>query len=211
MCAVLKGQRRASSAAKWQRPEKQSMITRVGDNVETMNVACPHCGGHVLDDGNYSGQVVACPFCAQQFQMLAAEERAKLLDMDERSMPPAVPGPRRDVGGASGRPLAKPWQVTAIGAMRIGSGALNVLWGMGLFIFVVPLLLIPLGVAEIVSGANLLSARPKPPPNTHTLAILEIASLLMCGFIQCVIGILSLVWLSDNKVAAYLSALDSRP
>ena len=93
---------------------------------------------------------------------------------------PSAPGPGRD-----GRPRRKPWEVTTIGAVRIGSGSLNVLLGMLFFWAVLPLLLIPLGVAKIISGANLFSERPKKQRHDHTIAVFEIVTLLMCGFIQC--------------------------
>ncbi len=44
-----------------------------------MHAACPHCSGHVLDDGQMSDQVVTCPYCHQQFQMPSAVMRAQAL------------------------------------------------------------------------------------------------------------------------------------
>ena len=126
---------------------------------ETKTVSCPHCQSHVRDDGNYEGQVVACPVCAEQFQMPTAEMHAQAF-ADEFVTPQGQNAATTEtlayVGSES---AAKPWQLTTVGALRMGSGVLNVLTGLSLFIFVVPLLLIPLGVFEIISGANLLSAQ----------------------------------------------------
>jgi hypothetical protein len=176
---------------------------------DTMNAACPHCGGHVLDDGKQSGQVVACPFCDKQFQMPSAEARAAAEAAAASPPPPQY----SNVAAASylaGGP-DKPWQVPTLGVLRIVSGVLNVTWGLGLFIFVVPLLLIPFGIMEIMSGANLLAARPKYPDNNRTLAILEIVSMVACNPISFTIGILALVFSAHREVEAYFASLSSSP
>ena len=111
--------------------------------------------------------------------------------------------------GAVPRPAgpAKPWKVTAIGGMRLGSGITNVLAGLALFWLVYPLLLIPLGIVEIISGANLLNRNPKAVSGMKTLAILEIVSIIAFNWIALVVGILTLVWLADPEAEAYLATL----
>jgi hypothetical protein len=172
-----------------------------------MNAACPHCGGHVLDDGKHSGQVVACPFCDKQFQMPSAEARAaaEAAAVTEQFRPAEVaPNHRHDSP-------EKPWQVTTMGVLRIVSGVVNVTLGLSLFFCIAPLLLVPLGIAEIMSGANFLAARPKYPENNRTLAILEIVAMLSFGVISLVVGILSLVWSSQREVESYFAALAGSP
>jgi hypothetical protein len=92
--------------------------------------------------------------------------------------------------------------------MRIGSGVCNILAGLIFFWLVLPLGLIALGVIEIVSGSNLLAQKPRSPKNPVTVAILEIVGILtLAGWIPLVVGILSLVWLSDDAVKSYFGAL----
>lgn len=111
--------------------------------------------------------------------------------------------------GAAAQPPgpAKPWKVTAIGGMRLGSGITNVLAGLALFWLVYPLLLIPLGIVEIISGANLLNRNPKAASGMKTIAILEIIAIVGFNWISLVVGILTLVWLADPEAEAYLATL----
>ena len=165
-------------------------------------------GGHVPDDGKHSGQVVACPFCDKQFQMPSAEARAAA---EAAAVVAERPRPAEAAPNHRSEWPEKPWQVTTMGVLRIVSGIINVTCGLGLFILVVPLLLVPLGIAEIMSGANLLAARPKYPASNRTLAILEIVAMLSCGVISLVVGILSLVWSSQHEVESYFAALAGSP
>ena len=88
----------------------------------------------------------------------------------------------------------KPWKVTVIGVLRIGSGLCNI--GAGLFFWwlYLPTLLILLGIAEIISGGRMLNAKPMRPSSPKSLAIYEILSILtLAGWIPLVVGILSLI------------------
>lgn len=116
-------------------------------------------------------------------------------------------------------PVQPPGKVQAIGAMHLVAGILNVLaaffwtiygllmgvatFGVGLLFCCPAFILLPIGVMEIISGSRHLSKNHtglKPPRIT---AIAEIAAVLGCGMISCVMGILTLVFLNDPEVAAY--------
>ena len=102
--------------------------------------------------------------------------------------------------------ITKPGKVSAIGGLRLGAGICNIIAGLVFFIyFIIPLALIPLGIIEIISASNLLKARPEPPSGLYAIAILEIVAILtLAGWISVVAGILTLVFLADPKVKAYL-------
>jgi len=95
--------------------------------------------------------------------------------------------------------------------MRVGCGILNVMTGLSLCICCLPLLLVPLGVAEIISGANLLRDTPRRPSGMSTLCVLEIVAIVFGSFNSLAVGILSLVFLSDIAVRNYLAALSEAP
>ena len=112
----------------------------------------------------------------------------------------------------------KPGLVSAIGALRLASGCVNIIFGIfGSLaylstVFLIPMcclcvLLIPLGVVEIINGTELLSRRGAKPGGLKTLAILEILAILVCNPVSAVIGILTLVFLDDEAVRNYFACL----
>ena len=101
----------------------------------------------------------------------------------------------------------KPGLIQAIGILRLVSGILNCLTGLLLCWLILPMLLIPLGIVEIVSAANLMKDRPKAPSGMKAIAILEIVAIISLMWTSLVVGILTLVWLSKNEVKAYLASL----
>ena len=104
--------------------------------------------------------------------------------------------------------MIKPGKVTAIGGMRIGSGVCNILAGLVFCLFILPIVMIPLGIVEIVSASNLLKAKPDRPSTLRAIPILEIIAILtLAGWISVVVGIISLVFLSDQRVSSYFNQL----
>ena len=103
-------------------------------------------------------------------------------------------------------PILKPGKVTAIGGMRLGSGVCNILAGLIFCWLIFPIIMIPLGIVEIVSGSNLLKAKPDRPSNLRVIPILEIIAILtLAGWVSVVVGIISLVFLSDQRVNSYFN------
>lgn len=114
--------------------------------------------------------------------------------------------------GAAASPVqSKPAVLTTIGAIRLISGVMNIMTGMGIWCLCIPVVLIPLGIAEIITAANLLKPRPTYPEALYTIAILEILAILTCfGFFSLIFGIISLVLLTDPSVKAYLATYNRR-
>jgi len=104
--------------------------------------------------------------------------------------------------------IPKPGKLIVIGGLRLGSGACNVLAGFLLYWLVFPLVLIPFGVVEIVSGINLLREKPKRPLTLRVIPILEIVAIVtLAAWVSMVAGVLSLIFLSDEHVDSYLGGL----
>lgn len=102
----------------------------------------------------------------------------------------------------------KPAKITAIAGMRLGSGVCNILVGLAFCWVLFPILLIPLGIVEIVSGSNLLKAKPDRPSSLNAIPILEIIAILtLAGWVSVIVGIISLVFLGDQRVKSYLNQL----
>ena len=116
--------------------------------------------------------------------------------------------------------ITKPGKVQTISILVLISGILNVFGGgllalliiigtLGIGILCAPVLILPmiLGVVEIVYGINLLSDPPKVKELSQPIAILEICSILFANVFAVVVGIISLVFLNDDEVKSYFSAL----
>ena len=116
--------------------------------------------------------------------------------------------------------ITKPGKVQTISILVLISGILNVFGGgllalliiigtLGIGILCTPVLILPmiLGVVEIVYGINLLSDPPKVKELSQPIAILEICSILFANVFAVVVGIISLVFLNDDEVKSYFSAL----
>lgn len=116
--------------------------------------------------------------------------------------------------------ITKPGKVQTISILVLISGILNVFGGgllalliiigtLGIGILCAPVLILPmiLGVVEIVYGINLLSDPPKVKELSQPIAVLEICSILFANVFAVVVGIISLVFLNDDEVKSYFSAL----
>ncbi len=117
---------------------------------------------------------------------------------------------------------AKPGNVQLIGIFMIVSGALNIVaalawipglltfaaatFGIGLLCLPVVILPIGLGIFEIITGANVVNA--KPVKNIQLVAGLEIASILWGNVLSMVAGILNLVFYNDPETNAYFKAME---
>ncbi len=166
---------------------------------EKIRFFCPNCSAEYVVPQSAAGKDAACKNCNQRITVPHPAHHApeKRASASATLFESASPTPD------------KPWKVTAIGGMRIGSGICNCLAGLLFFWLFIPLLLIPLGIVEIVSAANLLKKPPKQPANPKAIAILEIVGILtLAGWVPLVVGILSLVWLADDRVKQYLASLE---
>jgi hypothetical protein len=116
--------------------------------------------------------------------------------------------------------LEKPGMVTALTIMTLVNGILNIIFALtmtaaivlGTFfigIICAPLTILPavLGIFEILYAAKLLANPPQPVKPSQTIAILEICCIVVGNVISLVVGIVALVFYSDQDVKAYFAKL----
>jgi len=116
----------------------------------------------------------------------------------------------------------KPGMVQAIAIMTLINGILNILAGLSVTTAVVlgtlgfgllcaPVTILPsiLGIFEVIYAANLLANPPKALQPSQTIAILEIACIIVGNVISLVVGILALVFYNDEEVKAYFAQINS--
>lgn len=124
---------------------------------------------------------------------------------------------------ASASPV-RPGLVTALGILTLANGIMNILAGLGLtFAFVIstigfgilcaPVTILPavLGVFEILYAAKLIANPPQPVKFSQTIAILEICCILYGNGFSLIVGILALVFYSDQSVKNYFAELQPAP
>ncbi len=118
---------------------------------------------------------------------------------------------------------SKPGTVTAISAMTLISGILNILWALGLAagtvlgtlgigLLYAPVTILPLvlGIFEITYAARLLSNPPRPTQPSQVIAILEICCILFGNVTSLVFGILASVFYSQPDVQGYFANLNAQ-
>lgn len=115
----------------------------------------------------------------------------------------------------------KPGKVQAIAIMTLINGILNIMYGIGLTFTVAvstwgigllcaPITILPsvLGIFEII-GATKLMGNPPRKFNVQTIAILEIACIIVGDVIGLIIGILNLVFYNEPETRQYIDSLPS--
>lgn len=114
----------------------------------------------------------------------------------------------------------KPGMVTAIGVCTLISGIANILTGLIITLLVVvftlgiglicfPFTILPavLGVFEVIYALKLLANPVETGEISQTIAILEICSFLFGNGLSPIVGILALVFTSDQNVKSFFAAL----
>jgi hypothetical protein len=111
-----------------------------------------------------------------------------------------------------------PQKVQIVGILMIVSAAFNIIIGLGfivgfalsiILICCAPIGLLPLalGVFEVIYGIRLIGSGQEPVQRQtlQTIAILEIASILVSNVGSFIAGVVNLLLLSDPEVMAYYS------
>jgi len=132
--------------------------------------------------------------------------------------PLASPPPPYPAYNAGSQPGVKPGKVQAIAIMNLIDGVLNVMWGIGLTcsavasligILLIPFTVYPiiLGIMELVYASQLLSTPPGVRKPAQYLAIMQLLNIVLFEPISLIIGIISLVFYSDEEVKRYFESL----
>jgi len=191
---------------------------------------CPHCQQFLRTADDKSGQVAKCPGCGEQIDVPPAAGAVR--EPGGLPTPTVCPACAEAVGsgdlecpfcgeplgggGRSDRPQltigdVKPGQVTAIGIMVLVGGILAVLnfLFVGLFSTGVCCLWpglyygLVMGIMAIIRGSKLIgqNAHLEPPPKT--IAIMQIVNIINLDVPNCVMGIVTLVFLNDPRVRSF--------
>lgn len=119
-------------------------------------------------------------------------------------------------------PNEKPGLLTAIAAMTLASGILNLFWGfaasvtaLGTIVGVIclPITILPtiLGVFEIIYAAKLLSSQAQPVQASPSIAVFQILTFMYGNIFSMVVGILNLIFFNDQAVKQYFSRINRVP
>jgi hypothetical protein len=201
--------------------------------METLTVSCPDCQRPLRVPESLLGQMVKCPSCARTFAAPDSPEDVPPPRRPEPVREPEPPPRRRyeerdDYRERVRRPAddyeeedyprdrrgrEKPGKVQAIAIMTLVGGILAVLLGLWLLfvgVFTCLFLFWPgtyyslvVGIMAIIKGSQLLGpeAHRQSPP--QAIAIMQIANIVNGDVPNCVMGILSLVFLSEKPVARF--------
>lgn len=118
--------------------------------------------------------------------------------------------------------IEKPGKVQTIAVLTLMNGILNIIYAcvatlliviltFGIGCLCAPLIILPgiLGIAEILYAVKLLPDTPQSIKPNQTLAILEICAILTGNFVSLIIGILNLVFYTDDDVKAYFVEINT--
>jgi hypothetical protein len=115
-----------------------------------------------------------------------------------------------------------PSLVKTIAVLTLINGIVNIFWGLIATAVVVPTIILAclavftilptiLGVFEIIYALKLLNNPPQPVQPSNTIAILEILCVLTGNVFSMIVGILALVFYSDQQVKEYFARLNGIP
>ncbi|HEY7152599.1 MAG TPA: MJ0042-type zinc finger domain-containing protein [Gemmataceae bacterium] len=190
-------------------------------------ISCPSCQRTLRVPESLLGQAVKCPSCSHSFtapenlEETAPRRVAAPLPKDEDDEPRPSKRSRRDdeydddyeEAPRRRRRRDKPSKVQAIGIMTLIGGILALLYGLSLLGFGVASCIgllwpgtyyaIVLGIMGLIRGIQLLGDKAYKESPPQGIAIMMIINVLNCDFVNLVLGILVLVFLSDEEVKNY--------
>ncbi|MBL8076430.1 MAG: hypothetical protein JNM55_00590 [Anaerolineales bacterium] len=113
----------------------------------------------------------------------------------------------------------KPGLYTAIAAMTLTSGIINLFWGFVasatvlstvIGVICLPITILPtiLGAFEIIYAAKLLSSQPQPVKPSPSIAVFQISTFIYGNIFSAVVGILNLIFFNDQAVKEYFARLN---
>jgi predicted Zn finger-like uncharacterized protein len=183
-------------------------------------VSCPSCRGTLRVPDDLVGSLVRCPSCKNTFTAS---------DADAEPEPRRPPRPRRETiprrerteeefADEIDRPRSRqrPEKVQAIAIMTLSGGIFAVVFAVFLFIFLgvgtccgilwpgIYYSLV-MGILAIIKGSQLLNAQNREQTSPQGIAIMQIINAATGDFVNCTLGILTLVFLNDPPVRRYFA------
>lgn len=192
-------------------------------------IACPECEGVLKVPRKLLGQEVKCPTCGATFEATTDkpapvpvrqeeedEEEVSLENLERR--PPSRrsrSGRRRSArndGSRYRRPgIEKPGKVQAVGVMMLIGGILGILLSIGLGVGSYGLCCLwpgtyfslIMGIMAVVKASQLLGEDAWKMPAPTAIAVMQIVNIINGDINNCVLGIISVVFLSEEEVRGY--------
>lgn len=182
-------------------------------------VECPSCRRQLKVPETLINQRVKCPSCGTPFEALPSVSAEAGVSAAESPPPPppplpevAPPVPRTS---SAGSPAQRPGKVQAIAIMTLVGGILAVFnflvvgGSFGVSTFGLCCLWpgfyygLVIGIMAIVKGSALMSVNAAAEVPPKTIAILQIINIINFDVPNCVMGILTLVFLGDPEVEGF--------
>lgn len=177
-----------------------------GDFAVSFNIACPNCSMYLAVTEADIGKQGKCSRCGSVFEITPPAS----------SPPPPGAGPSvlPAVGGGT-FPPEKPGKVQAIAIMTLIGGILATIDGIGM-VFIGGIMSmglcclwpggyysLVLGIMAIVASSKLLGQQAHLEAAPKTIAIMQIINIINGDVPNCVMGIISLVFMNEPEVQRY--------
>lgn len=182
---------------------------------------CPGCGARLAVASEHADKNVDCPYCAATFharpihptpseterptsRLRREEDDDSLDDRSERRMR------RRSVVRRRSRRDEKPGNVTAVGVMLLTGGIYGLLYTAGVLLGSMflcclwPFMYLSAvwSIFAIIRGSAILGNNDDQPAPT-TLLVLQILAIFNGDLINCILGIVGFVMISDERARAW--------
>jgi hypothetical protein len=188
----------------------------------TTIINCPSCDRGLQLPENLAGQAVQCPTCGHTFTASAngIGEAAPIYRQEDvqptPSRRPAPPPPSYeddyvDEPPSRRRRREKPGKVQAVSIMMLVGGiyallhALAIVLGSGFACCIWPgvYYALVMGILAIVTASPLLGDSAHLQAAPRGIAIMQIINIINLDFVNCVMGIISLVFLNEPEARRY--------
>jgi len=182
---------------------------------------CPGCGARLAVSSGDANKNVDCPYCAATFEarpvhappatILKPPHRLRRENDDAFADGNDDDRPQRDVRRRKRRSAdGKPGNVTAVGVMLLVGGIYGLIFTFGVLVgtmFVCCLwpfmyLTAVWSILAIIRGSSILGNNDRQSPPT-TLLVLQILAVFNLDFINCILGVVGLILLSDERTRAH--------
>ena len=185
----------------------------------TTIINCPSCHGGLQLPGSLAGQEVQCPTCSQIFtapgqvpSTAASQSKDEVRSQPSDREPPS-PENRDDFDNdrPSPRRREKPGKVQAISIMMLVGGIYALIHALGavaattFFCCLWPgvYYAIVMGIMAIVRASPLLGETAHLQPAPKSIAIMQVVNIVNLDVVNCVMGIINLVFLNEPEVRRY--------
>ncbi len=187
----------------------------------TTVINCPSCQQGLQLPANLAGHEVQCPTCSRTFTAAGNRAPSPARHHEEHSearpsfrpSPPStpLPTPSPDRGERRERGPQKPGKVQALSIMMLVGGiyalvhALGAVAASGLACCIWPgvYYAMVLGILAIIKASPILGETGHLQPAPKSIAIMQIINIINLDVVNCVMGIINLVFLNEPEVRRY--------